>query len=212
MNYLQSYSIDNRLSESAIDNLVTFLISKEQEILDSYPFMSDFGTSLTAEHVSTRSNAYNIFKYIDEYPDLNIIFEFIKTSYWNYIDNVFLPKNFTNDQLDPSVSAWLNVIRESETIGMHKHSDQHPSGLWSFVSGTISLGVSNTSTFYNDGSSTHEVKNAAGELTLFPPYFTHWTNIHTSSEPRVTLGFDVLFRHDHAPEGIDFTNNLKRFS
>ena len=76
MNYLQSYSIDNRISESAINNLVTFLISKEQEILDSYPFMSDYGTSLTTEHVSTRSNAYNIFKYIDEYPDLNIIFEF----------------------------------------------------------------------------------------------------------------------------------------
>jgi len=204
--FIKTYSIGNRIE---ISKLSDFLLSKEEEILNRYPYMSDFGTKLNDTHVSTRSCAYNIFDYATENTNLETLFNFIQECYWDYVDNILSPKHFTNDQLDPAVSGWLNVIRSSENIGMHKHSEEYD--LWSFISGTMSICVFNTSTYYKYGDEIIEIENKEGEITLFPPYYLHWTTIHNNDIPRITLGFDVLFRYDHSEPGALFTQNLRKF-
>lgn len=204
--FIKTYSIEDRIKLSELSD---FLLSKENEILDKYPYMSDFGTNLNNTHVTTRAGSYNILDYSVENNDLEILFNFIKECYWDYINSTLSPKYFTNDQLDPAISSWLNVIRTSENIGMHKHSDEND--LWSFISGTVSVCVSNTSTYYKYGDKPFEIKNKEGDITLFPPYYFHWTTIHNDDIPRVTLGFDILFRYDHSEPGISFTKNLKKF-
>jgi hypothetical protein len=75
----------------------------------------------------------------------------------------------------------------------------------------MSICVSNTSTYYKYGDEIIEIENKEGEITLFPPYYLHWTTIHNNDIPRITLGFDVLFRYDHSEPGALFTQNLRKF-
>jgi len=216
MLYVKSYQFPDLEKIAKVTN---YFLGKESYILKKYDFVSDYNTGLTAAHVTTRSNAYSVMDFVEECPEIQDIFNFVRTSYWHYIDNVFPNKTFTNDQIDPALSIWLNIIREDESIGTHRHSDEYE--LWSFVSGTMALSVEDTSTCYLHKINNSEdhwnqegeiVKNVPGLLTFFPPYLYHWTTNHLSTNPRVTFGLDVLFNKSHAEGSGTFYDTLKRFN
>ena len=204
MNYIKNYNFSN---SEKLQKIADFLESKETHILETYPYLGDFGTALTEEQVSTRSGGYNIFSMIDECPELDDLLEFITASYYDYIDNVMPNKTFSNEDINPAINCWLNVLRQTENIGMHKHANDY-GDLWSFVSGTFVLRATETNTNYKTKTNTVSFENKNGQLTIFPPYYSHWTDIHKFNEPRLTLGMDFFFQKEHAKDDENFYNIL----
>jgi len=183
MEYVQNYNFSNENSLQIISN---YLKSKEGFILDNFPFIGDFGTSIRDDQVTSRSGGYNVFHMQDECPELQHLLNFISESYFHYIDNILPNKTFDNKDINPAINCWLNILHTSENIDMHN------------------------STFYksNNNIEIFENTNVDGQLTIFPPYYYHWTSIHTDEEPRLTLGFDIFFQKDHAKSNINFYNIL----
>ena len=204
MDYIQTY---NYTDTGSLETITSYLEGKEDYIKNTYPFLNDFGTGLTENDISTRAGGYNIFSMSSECPELDDLLLFFGTSYLHYIDNVLPNKTFTNDQINPAIMCWLNVIRKSEKIGMHKHAEDY-GNLWSFISGTFVLKASNTNTNYSYNGELETISNIQGQLTLFPPFYSHWTDLHTDTTSRLTLGLDILFNKDGASGDSSFYNNL----
>lgn len=204
MKYIQNYNFSDN---EKLEKIVEYLSSKENYILDTFPYLGDFGTKLTNDQVSTRSGGYNIFHMNEECPELDNLLSFIKESYYDYIDNIMPNKTFENTMINPAINCWLNVLRKTESIGMHKHSNDY-GDLWSFISGTFVLSASDTSTIYKYGEETYEIENINGQLTIFPPFYYHWTTLHNEDSPRLTLGSDVFFKREHAKSDKKFYDIL----
>jgi hypothetical protein len=204
MNYIKQYAFSN---SDKLDTITSFLESKENYILENYPYLGDFGTKLTEKQVSTRSGGYNVFNMVNECPELEDLLNFISTSYYDYIDNVMPNKTFDNTDINPAINCWLNVLRQTENIGMHRHANDY-GDLWSFISGTFVLRATETNTNYKTKTDTVSVENQNGQLTIFPPYYWHWTDIHTFNETRLTLGMDFFFQKEHAKDDENFYNIL----
>lgn len=204
MEYIKHYTFDDN---TALSNINTFLVSKENYIKETYSFLGDFGTGLKENHVSTRSGGYNIFNMVDECSDLSKLLNFIIESYVDYLNNVLPNKTFENNEINPAIMCWLNILRESEKIGMHKHAEDYGE-LWSFISGTFVLNASETNTYYYNDKKTTNVSNVNGRLTLFPPFYLHWTDIQSDNSIRSTLGLDILFNRNNASGDSTFEQNL----
>lgn len=204
MKHIQNYNFSN---ESSLQIIADYLKSKEKFILENFPFISDFGTGIREDQVTSRAGGYNVFHMKDECPELHHLLNFISESYLHYLDNVLPNKTFDNKDINPAINCWLNILNKSENINMHKHAEDY-GDLWSFVSGTFVLNAKNTSTFYKNNLEMFENVNVDGQLTIFPPFYYHWTSIHTDETPRLTLGFDIFFQKDHTKSDINFYNTL----
>jgi len=204
MEYIKNYFFTD---QDKLKIITEFLESKEQYLLQKYKFRSDFGTSLTDKHVSTRSGGYNVFQFLNECPELNDLLNFLAESYWDYYNNTF-PKSAYIGSLNPAIGCWVNILRDGENIGKHKHS--HSGGLfgWSFISASIILRAKNTCTRYMHEGEVLSIENTTGCLTVFPPYYDHWTDTHKDSQNRVTLGMDFFFDKAHSASNKEFNDAL----
>ena len=202
MDYIKNYLFED---QDKLKTITEFLESKEQYLLQKYKFRSSFGTSLTEKHVSTRSGGYNIFQFLDECPELNELFGFFVKSYWDYIDTVF-PKTAYTGNYNPALNCWVNILRNGENIGKHKHSLE--GSYWSFISASIVLRAKNTCTRYMHKEEVISIDNINGSLTVFPPYYDHWTDMHKDNQSRVTLGMDFFFDKAHSAGFKEFNDTL----
>lgn len=183
-----------------LSNVANFLISKEQYILDNYPFVSDYGTMLPT-NVTTRSSTYNVFHFMNECPDLQLILDHIKQQYNIYVKNV----GFEEYVKKPGINCWFNILRKGEKIGIHKHSENERS----FVCATLSIQVDETETFYRKhGEIVKSIPNRNGEFVMFKCDLEHGTTEHTKDSLRVTLGIDIFFDMDSSKKVPDFHKNL----
>lgn len=174
-----------------IQEISSFLLSKEQYIIDNYPFVSYFGTDdptldKPGSLVTTRSGTYNVFHFINECTLLENLKTFLVSEYKNYLN----AKNYMNYVVNPGINCWVNVIREGESIRYHKHSGHE----MSFVSGTMVLQAQATNTWYKfDDGELVRVPNQPGNVSIFPCNVLHWTDMHFGFTPRITLGFDFMY-------------------
>jgi hypothetical protein len=183
-----------------LSKVADFLLSKEQYILDNYPFRSDFGT-LLHDNVTTRSGTYNILSFNNECPDLNGIIDYVREQYYKYVIEVGFEKQVKN----PGINAWMNVLRNGEKIGFHKHSDDERS----FVSATLSVNAENTETIYKKhGEIVKRVVNRPGEFVMFKCDLEHGTTEHVSDKTRITLGIDIFFDKETSKASPDLYNSL----
>jgi len=204
MDFIKHYFFTD---QEKLKTITEFLESKEEYILQKYKFRGDFGTSLTDKHVSTRSGGYNIFQFSNECPELNNLLAFLIFSYQDYMKNV-IPKNAYTGKLNPALNCWVNIMRDSESIGRHRHSEDY-SPSWSFVSASIILRAKNTCTRYSYKGEEFASDNVNGCLTIFPPYYDHWTDEHKdTSHNRVTLGMDFFFDKEHSAGFKEFYDTL----
>lgn len=204
MEYIKTYFFSDL---SKIKIISDYLASKEDYIINNYSFMSSYNTGLEDNNVITRSGAYNVFSLSDSPAVMDEYLSFISNSYYDYIDNVLPNKTFNSSDISPGLNCWLNVIRENEKIAMHKHSE-HDGNLWSFVSATSVLNASNTSTNYEYNGGVVSIDNTIGSLTIFPPFYNHWTDIHNSIEKRITLGMDISFHKEGCIGCESYSSNL----
>lgn len=187
-NYIQHSQFG---TNEQVQEIAAFLLSKEQYIIDTYPFVSYFGTDdptldTPGNLVTTRSGTYNVFQFVNECPVLETLKTFLVAEYKNYL----ITKNYMNYVVNPAINCWVNVIREGESIRYHKHSGHE----MSFVSGTMVLQAEATNTWYKfDDGELMRVPNVPGKVSIFPCNVLHWTDMHYGNNPRVTLGFDFMF-------------------
>jgi len=187
-----------------VKQVAQFMLSKEQYILDNYPFVSDYRVFST-NHVTTRSSAYSVFHFMDECPELKNILHFIQNSYYMYVDSIGLKQHIKK----PAINCWLNVIRQGERISFHNHSNNENS----FVCGTVYLQVNDTQTTFLKQKDTVKItNNINGEVCFFRCDLEHGTNIHQYSEPRVTFGFEIFFDSNTSINAPHFYKNLIHFT
>ena len=205
MDYIKTYFFQDL---NKINIISEYLASKEDYIIKTYPFRSDYGTGLDIDNVITRSGGYNVFKLEDKPAELDEYLFFVSECYYDYVNNVLPNKTFVTSEIKPGVNCWVNVVRNGESIVMHKHSDDH-GDLWSFISATSVLNASGTNTNYEYKEEVTSVPNEIGSLTIFPPFYNHWTSINESQEKRITLGMDIVFNRDACDSCGDYQSNLK---
>ena len=187
-----------------VKQVAQFMLSKEQYILDTYPFVSDYNV-FTNNHVTTRSSAYSVFHFIDECPELQNLLNFIQSSYYTYAESIGLKQQINK----PAINCWLNIIKQGERINFHKHSNNEDS----FICGTLYLQVNDTqTTFLKQNQIVKITNNVDGEICFFRCDLDHGTNIHQDSEPRVTFGFEVFFDSDTVINVPHFYKNLIQFT
>lgn len=205
-NYIQHSQFD---SAQQVQEITSFLLGKEQYIIDTYPFVSYFGTDdptldTPGNLVTTRSGTYNVFQFATECAALNQLKSFLIEEYKKYITY----KNWSTYVVNPAINCWVNVIRQGESIRYHKHSGHE----LSFVSGTMVLQAEATNTWYKfDDGELVRVPNLSGHVSIFPCNVLHWTDMHYGNNPRVTLGFDFMFDRETAASNPVFYAALVPF-
>ena len=174
-----------------IKSFSKFLLRKEREV-KKLPLSlhdgkyTDGYTGLGKNSTTSRWKIFNLLTW--DYPE-------VKKLKTNIIRNIIEYNtkcgNETPDELYGY--CWYNVLRYRQKIKPHQHGS-HPR---TYLSGHFNVQVDNTSTCYlspinqiNDPL-VIDIKNKAGELTLFPSYIFHYTTRHYSFKPRITIAFDI---------------------
>ena len=174
------------------NSLSEFLISKEKDVkklpifFDSNNVAIDGYTGLGSNSTTSRFQSYNLLTWSHTE---------IKKLKSNIAKNIILYNdacgNETPDEI--YITCWYNVLRFGQKIKPHHHSLKRDC----YLSGHFNVQVNDTSTVYmspinqiNDPAEI-DIKNNAGDMTLFPSYIFHYTTPHYSFKPRITIAFDL---------------------
>jgi len=183
-----------------------WLIANEQRIIDTYPpNRDDGGTGLGIDSVTSRFARYNLLQFGNELPELNDLYKFIQISYLNYI-------HYHHSHIrDINIVCWYNVMRQGDKINEHAHGIDP----YTYLSGNIHLDNYKTKTYYKssiDKDLIIPIDNIKGNIAIFPGHIKHYTDEHTESNLRVSIGFDLHLNEDpRTPIGheltLDFMNS-----
>ena len=167
--------------QKKINAIRKFLLSKEKEILKKINFHNDAGTGLKTNDVTTRHSHYNVFDFSAELPELNDLRDFIKQTYYDYIqiDNT--------QEYELRINCWFNVLRKGQKMDMHSHGRDFAS----YLSGNIHLDNYHTQTHYLYINNAARIDNVKGGLVLFPSVLQHGTDTYNGKNPRVSIAFDL---------------------
>ena len=102
MKYIKTYFFSDL---SKINIISDYLASKEEYIINNYPFVSSYNTGLEDDNVITRSGSYNVFNLEDKPSVMDEYLDFISSSYYDYIDNVLPNKTFKNIDISPGLTV-----------------------------------------------------------------------------------------------------------
>jgi hypothetical protein len=173
--------------------LAKTLLEREEEIkrlpvsLNGLGEPTDGFTGLGFDNTTSRFSSYNLFTWND--PQIEALKENILCALAQ-LEEVYKFK--INSPL--YAQCWYNVLRKKQKIKPHFHA----SDPLAFLSGHFNVSVpGNTSTVYlspinqlNDPFKL-PIQNVEGEMTLFPSYIFHYTTVHKSDSPRITIAFDL---------------------
>ena len=183
-------NISNFIDCPKIANLI---LSKEKNIIRKFPTVKrssiDGYTDLGPNSLTSRYGYYNLI----DWPEIEIKIlrdrivkfhqKFLKELNIKILNTVF-------------IKGWANVMRKGEKINPHLHNV----GPDSYLSGHITIQSEGTSTYYiNPVNQINEpevkqMKNVAGEITLFPTCLPHYTDTHMALKERITIGFDLSLK------------------
>lgn len=172
-----------------IAKLKEFVLSKEQEILDS---TDPYPPEDTRDWLTNRLYQYTVFDYSEEFQVLYSLKEHVKKSYLEYCSGMHIQPTKVY------ITSWANVMRKNgRSITPHHHADGHIHAPWeySYVSGHISISASGTSTYYQNpflSNQSVRIINVPGEVYLFPSWVNHWTDSNESDDERVSIAFDII--------------------
>jgi hypothetical protein len=200
----------------SINIIKTWLLDNEERILKQFPIVSDGGTALGPESVTSRSGGYNLFKFANELPELNNLLQFLRISYLDFVS-----KDITS-LYDLEVVSWFNIVKDGQKIREHSHAHEP----LAYLSGNMHLGNYNTFTYYRSPYTPLEfipIPNVTGGLTLFPSYVPHKTDEYKQDiAPRLSIAFDLRLSEtwpigtpdDKKMHAIPFMNKqiLKQFT
>lgn len=188
------------LDINAIDGIKKFLLKKEKEILEKIPYDFDGGTNAGKNSVTGRFLHYNLFDFISECKELQSLFDFLKESYFEFIDHEDLNPRETE------IVGWFNALRKGQKI--HEHS--HGFGNDVYLSGNIILDDVDTHTSYRcpyNYDTEISVPNSKGLLTIFPSYVYHYSDTYEGTDIRHSIAFDIRISgiEDNTRKAVKFT-------
>lgn len=157
------------------------VMSKEQEIIDKYEFVSDWGTKLGKDSLTSRSGDYNLLKFDNAAP----LREAIRKVHDEFVKTLEFP-----EEEELYVQAWANVMRKKQKIAPHIHNPT----VTCYLSGHICVQVEDTHTYYTNPFTQEDwkSKNSEGKITIFPSWVKHHTDSVPSDRIRMTFAFDIM--------------------
>jgi len=178
-----------------LDVLRDFFLSKEKFTLEQFepePEVAPQGPTLTQ-----RLRKYNIFEWEDECSELTNLRKVIRKFHKEYNRKVSGNTNYRQEG-KIFIRAWFNVLRRGEKIGNHVHST-HPH---SYLAGNMVVTCDESQTIYchplyqlEDGYKFYS-NNKPGTISLFPGTVPHFTSVHNTDTPRITLAWDLTTLSD----------------
>lgn len=168
-------------SDGELSKLRKEILEKEKSIIENTHFVSDWGTKLGENSLTSRSSTYNLLNF----DNSSLLKESIKTMH-----GIYLSFNDMKCEDNYYVQCWANVMRKSEKIAPHSHGFN----AFSYLSGHICLQVIGTSTHYIQPftESLWSSENIQNKITVFPSYVKHYTDTVRSNVERITIAFDII--------------------
>jgi len=165
------------------EDIAKIVLQKEQEIIDKYSGDDDGNTGLGVDSLTARFKHYNVLKWQEVV--IAQLHQEIRIFHDEYFAQVI-----GSEPPPLKVRCWANVMRKGQQIKKHTHST-HPH---SYLGGHFCVTAENTSTSYMHPYTQEDyvVENKPGEITLFPNYLTHYTSVHESDIPRISIAFDLV--------------------
>ena len=164
------------------DTMAQLLLNKEKEFLNKYPSFTDGGTGLGNQSITSRFYYYNLL----QIPETKFLKKHIRKTHDKFLMNLGY-KIETNYY----AQCWFNVMRKGDQIKPHRHA---PTNFKEncYLCGHFNAQVDGTtSTFYKLNDHVEEMKNISGNITFFPSYVSHWTNLYNGNSQRITCAFDI---------------------
>ena len=174
------------------EEVVSFLLKKEKEIINKYPSSGDGGTGL-ADSLTSRYQFYNFLKL--EAPMLEGLQKHIIKNIKMCINKFNIERSREGKHISSNdlwIICWFNVLRKNQKIGKHAHRL-----LWdaekSFLSGHLTIQAESTHTYYLSICEKHRwlIENIPGQVIIFPTYMPHFTDETLSKSARISVAFDV---------------------
>ena len=165
------------------EDIAKIVLQKEKEIIDKYSGDDDGNTGLGVDSLTARFKHYNVLKWQEVV--IAQLHQEIRIFHDEYFAQVI-----GSEPPPLKVRCWANVMRKGQQIKKHTHST-HPH---SYLGGHFCVTAENTSTSYMHPYTQEDyvVENKPGEITLFPNYLTHYTSVHESDVPRISIAFDLV--------------------
>jgi len=191
---LWSYTVTNGLY---LENLKTFLLGEEKNIINSHSPYNDGGTGLGTTTVTSRFNSFNLFNYNNSYT--NYLKTLVKDQLTEYLKQIS-PETLIDENFKPMITCWFNVMSPGEEIKQHSHNLLSTS----FLSGHFTVACEDSYTYYMTPISKNRLEfvNFVGSGTLFPSYLEHGTSVHRGTDKRITIAFDLYYNIDQAEDTI----------
>ena len=179
------------------DELAKVILSEEKKILERYPSgsfeytnYSDGSTGLGKDSLTSRYSFYNLLEW--DYPVCKQLYENIRKFHNDYLYGTIgqSKKRYPSLKDLLRIRCWANVMRKGEKITKHSHSS-HP---WTYLSGHFCVQCDNTSTnyYHTYTGKSYPIKNNPGQMTIFPTWVPHDTDIHQADTERISIAFDIV--------------------
>ncbi len=169
--------------EAKIDQLRTYLLNKEQELLKLEP-KHDGGTGLGYESLTARFGQYNLFDYANEESTLGDLLRWLQKMYIEFVEKDNTPVE------DLYIICWYNSLANGGKVDSHNHG----ASPITYLSGNMHLDNYNTKTFYQypyEQHLEHQLQNKKGQVTFFPGCILHRSDEYTGEEKRISIAFDL---------------------
>ena len=135
---------------------------------------------------------YHEYKCIDVYPNLKLIFPYIKKCL----------EMAGDDYEDYYFKSWINVWPKGQKIIPHRHY-----GTWHGYYVINDTGTTTYYTYEEDGKNmVVPLKNYSGHFTFMPAHILHWADPNPQDAMRISTGYNISTWEEIAQEDADNKN------
>ena len=124
--------------EVKVGDIRNTILTKENEVINSHEYESDWNTGLGKDSMTSRSSSYNLLNW----EEADHIKDIIRNSHDNLITT--LDPNMWEDKI--YVQCWANVLRKGQRIKPH----QHWTSKYTYLGGHICVHTEDTNTYYSN--------------------------------------------------------------
>ena len=164
-------TIDTGIDCNAIESM-----DSVQDLLDKYGRPNPSYSPEKTPTGLTVNYAYNVL----QWPGMEFLEDYIRQGY----------EEFTGIKGTPLyVQCWVNILTTGQQITPHTHVNQDFSKE-DFVSGHLHVKI-NESSFNYYGNEKEPVMNKKGQITVFSPRLSHYTDPVVDDE-RISVAFDII--------------------